>query len=71
MKTIDVVAAGLVVVGALNWGLIGAFHFNLVQAIFGTTMLERAVYILVGVCGVWQAAGWKAIQHRWVHPTMA
>ena len=40
----------LVIVGALNWGLIGFFNFNLVSAIFGSMMwLERLIYILVGL----------------------
>lgn len=40
----------LVLVGALNWGLIGIFNFNLVSAIFGDgTWLTRIIYILVGV----------------------
>lgn len=43
----------LVVVGALNWGLVGAFHFNLVNKIFGSVnWLERLVYILVGLAGI-------------------
>ncbi len=66
MKTIDVVAAVLVVVGALNWGLVGIFEFNLVAAMFGPgSMLSRVVYALVGVAGLFQAAQWKAIQRRW------
>jgi uncharacterized membrane protein YuzA (DUF378 family) len=43
----------LVVVGALNWGLVGLFDFNLVHAILGgVPALERIVYILVGVAGI-------------------
>jgi len=66
MKTMDVVAAVLVAVGALNWGLVGLFQFDLVAAIFGdATMLSRIVYTLVGVAGLFQALQWKAIQRRW------
>lgn len=44
------VAGALVWVGALNWGLVGAFNFNLVNALLGSwSMVERVVYILVGV----------------------
>jgi uncharacterized protein len=40
----------LVLVGALNWGLVGAFQINLVNMIFGpVAMLERIIYILVGI----------------------
>lgn len=43
----------LVLVGALNWGLVGAFHFNLVMWVFGSwPMVERVVYILVGLSAV-------------------
>ena len=66
MKTFDVVAAILVVVGAANWGLVGLFQFDLVAALFGNaTILSRIVYTLVGVAGLFQAMQWKAIQTRW------
>ena len=75
MKTIDVVAAILVVVGAINWGLVGLFDFNLVGFLFGTSMLARIVYILVGVAGLFQAVQWRAIQraraHEPSHPHLA
>ena len=50
MRTVDVVAAVLLVVGGLNWGLVGIAHFDLVATIFGmrfgeTSMLSSAVYI--------------------------
>ena len=66
MKTIDVVAAVLLVVGGLNWGLVGLLSFDLVKAIFGDmSILSRLVYILVGLSAVYQGVQWKAIQHRW------
>ena len=71
MKTIDVIVAVLVVVGGLNWGLVGVANFNLVEYLFGTTLIARIVYVVVGLCALWQVFGWKQIQHRWVHPTMA
>lgn len=44
----------LVVIGAANWGLVGLFNFNLVEWLLGSwPILERAVYILVGVAGFW------------------
>lgn len=68
MKTIDVVVAVLLVVGGLNWGLVGLFQFDLVAAIFGgqTSVLSRIIYTLVGVCAVYQAMTWRAIQKRWL-----
>lgn len=66
MKSLDVVAAVLVVVGALNWGLVGMFEFDLVATLFGAgSGLSRMVYGLVGLAGLFQAAQWKAIQSRW------
>lgn len=47
------VAFALVFVGALNWGLVGAFNFNLVNTLFGSVnWLERTVYVLVGLAGI-------------------
>ncbi len=54
MKIIDKIALVLVVIGAINWGLIGIFNFNLVDAIFGAmSILSRIIYILVGISGLW------------------
>ncbi len=45
---------GIAIIGAVNWGLIGFFDFNLVAAIFGSmTWLSRIIYALVGVCGLY------------------
>ena len=66
MKTFDVIAAILLVVGGANWGLVGLFGFDLVATIFGEgSLLARIVYTVVGICAVYQALGWKAIQGRW------
>jgi len=65
MKKLDVLAAILVVVGAVNWGLVGTLKFNLVAALFGATIISSIVYTLVGLAGVYQAVQWKAIQRRW------
>ena len=70
MKKVDVLAAILVVVGALNWGLVAVRHFDLVAAIFGMKFGEVSpfsaiAYGLVALAGIHQGLGWKAIQHRW------
>jgi uncharacterized membrane protein YuzA (DUF378 family) len=66
MKSLDVTAAILLVVGGLNWGLVGAANFDLVATLFGPmSPLSRVVYLLVGLSAVYQALQWKAIQHRW------
>ena len=54
MRIIDKIALALMVIGAINWGLIGLFKFNLVELLFGDmTVLSRIVYSLVGVAGLW------------------
>ena len=53
-KTLHMVTYLLVVVGALNWGLIGLFDFNLVMTLVGSwPMVEKVVYILVGFSAVY------------------
>ena len=73
MKVIDVVAAVLVVVGALNWGLVAVARFDLVAALFGLSFgvvsgVTAVVYGLVGVAGLYQAFFWKRVQSRWMQP---
>lgn len=54
MKVIDTIALILIIIGAINWGLIGIFNFNLVEAIFGAmSMITRIIYSLVGIAGLW------------------
>ena len=57
-KPMDIVALLLVIVGALNWALVGLFEFDLVATITGdefgeTNILSRIVYLLVGAAGLW------------------
>ena len=55
MRFIDYIATPLVIIGALNWGLIGFFSFDLVAFIFGEfSPLSRVVYILVGIAGIYE-----------------
>jgi uncharacterized protein len=77
VKTLDVLATVLLVIGGLNWALAGVARSNLVAAIFGmhfteTSALTSAVYLLLGLSVVCQAVSRKAIQSRWSgHPAMA
>lgn len=75
MKRLDVLAAGLVVVGGLNWGLVALAEFDLVAASFGldfgeTNAVTRIVYGLVGLSAAYQIAQQAAIRRRW-SPTTA
>lgn len=54
MKIVDKIALILIIIGAINWGLVGFFNFNLVDAIFGTmSLISRIIYALVGISGLW------------------
>ena len=54
MKIINMIALILLIIGGLNWGLVGLFEFNLVDFLFGIgSILSRIVYILVGVSAIW------------------
>ena len=55
MKALHMVAFTLVFVGALNWGLVGLFSFNLVTTLLGITWFATIVYILVGASAVYLA----------------
>jgi uncharacterized membrane protein YuzA (DUF378 family) len=54
MRILDTIALLLVIIGAVNWGLIGFFDFNLVSALFGEmTTFSRIIYSLVGIAGLY------------------
>lgn len=54
LKTIDYIALTCVIIGAINWGLIGFFGFDLVALIFGDmTVLSRIIYAVVGIAGLY------------------
>jgi len=55
MRIINIVTLILVIVGGLNWGLVGLFDFDLVATLFGEmSPVSRLVYILVGASALWQ-----------------
>ncbi len=60
MKGVQQVANILVIVGALNWGLVGLLNLNVVNMVLGSMAgLEKIVYILVGLSGVLALANWN------------
>lgn len=70
MKKFDILAAVLVVVGGLNWGLVAIAEFDLVAALVGlefgeTNAASRIVYGLVGLSAAYQIAQQAAIRRRW------
>ena len=57
LNVLDIIALILVIVGGLNWALVGLFKFDLVAAIFGSmSMLARIVYVLVGLAAIYAIA---------------
>lgn len=69
MKVLDVIAVILIIVGGLNWGLVGIFSFDLIATIFGImSVVSRIVYILFAIGAIYQIVFWNAIKKRW-HPS--
>ncbi len=65
-KPVDVVAYVLIIVGALNWGLIGFFNFNLVAWLFGEmSTISRIIYALVGLAGIYGIVALPGMVRRW------
>lgn len=61
-KCLDCTALTLTIIGAINWGLIGFFRFDLVAFLFGDmSWLSRVVYALVGLCGLYMLAFYSKI----------
>jgi uncharacterized membrane protein YuzA (DUF378 family) len=66
LKTVDTIALVLVLIGAINWGLVGLFSFDLVAAIFGEmTTASRIIYTLVGIAGVYTLVSLPSMPRRW------
>ena len=52
METLQKTCLVFTIIGAIVWGLIGFFDFNLVAFIFGESIISRIIYIIVGICGL-------------------
>jgi uncharacterized membrane protein YuzA (DUF378 family) len=70
MKKLDILAAVLVVIGGLNWGLVAIAQFDLVATLVGldfgqTNAVSRVVYGLVGLAAAYQVVEQAAIRRRW------
>jgi len=65
MKTLDAIVIVLLVIGGLNWGLVGFFNFDFVATVFGQmSAMSRLVYCLIGVSALYQIFQWKGTQKR-------
>ena len=52
-SVIDWIAIALLIIGGLNWGLVGLFSLDLVATVFGVGMIAKIVYVLVGLSALW------------------
>ena len=65
LNVLDIVALVLVIVGGLNWGLVGLFQFDLVATLFGAgSVLSNIVYILVGIAAIYLAVIFVKLERR-------
>lgn len=66
MKAVNTVAVVLIIIGGLNWGLVGLFDFNLVDTVFGEgSALARVIYVVVGLAALYQLITWVAsLSHK-------
>ena len=70
MKVLDIIVTVFLLIGALNWGWVGFFGYNLVGAIWGeATAYTRVIYAAIGLCGLYEVYnftfGYKGLYHRW------
>ena len=66
MKALDIIVVTLLVMGGLNWGLVGLLDFNLFSVLFGNmSIVSRLIYALIGISAIYQALQWNAIKYRW------
>ena len=76
MRKLDLLAVALIIVGALNWGLVSIARFDLVAAVFGldfgeTNAATRIIYGLVGLSAVYVVTQLRAIPQRWTARSQA
>ena len=59
MKNLDKIVALLILLGGVNWGLIGLFDFDLIEYVFAKVWMDRLVYALIGLSAVYKLINWK------------
>ena len=65
LTTVDIIALILLVIGGLNWGLVGLVNTNVVDMIFGSmSMLSKLIYILVGLSALYVAWLWMKLERK-------
>ena len=65
LQWFDVVVTVLLLIGGLNWGLIGFFGIDIIAAIFGElAFVSRLIYALVGICALYELVQWREMPRR-------
>lgn len=65
MKVLNVIVGILLIIGGLNWGLIGFFDFDLISTIFGDmSALTRLIYCLIGISAIYYIFQWNSFHKR-------
>jgi len=65
MKVLDIIVCILLIIGGLNWGIIGVSDYNVVEHIFGYgSWLTHLIYIVVGLSAIWMIFQWSAMRKR-------
>ena len=64
MRHLDQVVLVLLIFAGINWGLWGLFEFNLIYYVFGREWVDRTLYIILGICGIYLLCGWKSVANR-------
>ena len=52
METLQTICLVITIIGAVVWGVIGIFNYNIVEALFGNTIIPRIIYSIVGITGL-------------------
>ena len=52
METLQKICLVITIIGAVVWGVIGIFNYNIVEALFGNTIIPRIIYSIVGITGI-------------------
>ena len=62
MRSVNIITGILILIGALNWGIVGLFNYNVIGFLFGeASLLTRIVYVLVGLSGLWQLIRYRSV----------
>jgi len=65
MKKLDILSAIFLLIGGINWGLVGLFDFDLIQYVFAKTWIDRVIYIVIGFSALYRIINWQSIKGRW------